>query len=235
MNMKNKEPFFKHSIFAHNAPLINKLINQYRAPGIKFYWECVENMACNGGWHWKTHLEALYCNRLTISSIDSILENSGLFEIIEGEVVLLASDVMNGIVDFDESVFMECRKSHPWTYLRAEASALVSAGVSALVSAEASAGVSAEASAGPGPSDIEKEREREERRLRLSSLLNRECPHLQLMEEPLTLEEFDDLVMQFGRQAVQDVLLSMENETALNKRSCFKTALSWLRARERKG
>lgn len=210
---------------------------------MRFYWECVELMASNGGWQLRTNvLGMLHSAKMPMSTIDAILEDSGLFEVVDNRVVLMKEDVMNGIVDFDESLFVKCRETQPWTHecSRAPTGASTEAAVCspARASTGASTRPSTEAAACSGPCiveiDIDKEREREERRLRLSSLLNRECPHLQLMEEPLTLEEFDDLVMQFGRQAVQDVLLSMENETTLNKRSCFKTALSWLRARNNK-
>lgn len=205
---------------------------------MRFYWECVELMASNGGWQLRTTiLGKLHSAKMPMSTIDAILEDSGLFEVVDNRVVLMKEDVMNGIVDFDESCFAKCRETRVWAYELPDAPTEAAVAGAAVAGAAVAGAAVAEAAAHPGPceEEIEKEREREERRLRLSSLLNRECPHLQLMEEPLTLEEFDDLVMQFGRQAVQDVLLSMENETALNKRSCFKTALSWLRARERKG
>lgn len=59
------------------------------------------------------------------------------------------------------------------------------------------------------------------------------CPHLLLMEEPLTLEDFRKLKKYFTWGQIQEVLLDMENDNNLyqNKRNGYRTALSWLKRR----
>ena len=53
------------------------------------------------------------------------------------------------------------------------------------------------------------------------------------MQEPLSLEEYRELKKNYTWNQIQDVLVSMENELGLDqrKRSCYQTALAWLKKR----
>lgn len=56
-------------------------------------------------------------------------------------------------------------------------------------------------------------------------------PHLQLMDEPLKLYQFRMLQKSYNKEQIEDILQQMENSIDLysRKRSCYLTALSWLK------
>lgn len=67
----------------------------------------------------------------------------------------------------------------------------------------------------------------------LISPLTEELPNVSKMEKPLTAEEGEKLIEEFGHEAVSDVLLSMENYKPLVKKnvSANLTARKWLKMR----
>lgn len=71
----------------------------------------------------------------------------------------------------------------------------------------------------------------DERQLRFYDFMSQHCPNLVAMEQSLSFEEFDRLRQSYGKDAVLKVLLDMENEPKLQKRSCFLTARVWLEHR----
>ena len=74
---------------------------------------------------------------------------------------------------------------------------------------------------------------KDDREQRFIDFMHQHFPHLLLMDDALTFEQFDQLRHQYGKQAVLTVLADMENDTSLERRSCFDTALQWLRYRHK--
>ena len=233
------------------APGIKKLIAEHGASAVAFYFMALGMMAMNGGWHWKIHLMSLRCRGLKFQTIEKILHSSELFELTPEDAVLIADLEHNGIVEFKNSLFYTCRKEQQWvrefnvsgpgSYARVDG--CVDARVDACVDACVDGCVDARVDdcVGSGPIDanaikeLEKESETEKKKARwLSLFFQNSCPHLLEMEEPMTVEQFDDLVKAYGIDEVKSVLCDMENETALNKRSCARTAENWLKGRARR-
>lgn len=230
---------------------INRLIAEHGAGAVAFYFMAMGLMGLNGGWHWRSHLLALRCRGLRFQTIDEILHTSELFEITDDDVVLLADVEHNGVENFKQTVFYSCRKTHPWTATRMRSRARTDARVrkpadgGAPVPMDGGALVPIDGGA-PGSTDggeinlelekeLEKELETEKKKARwLALFFQSHCPHLLEMEEPMTVEQFDDLVKRFGLEEVKSVLTDMENELDLNKRSCAHTAENWLKGRARR-
>ena len=87
--------------------------------------------------------------------------------------------------------------------------------------------------------EIDKEMERQkerEIRTQFNRFMRFSCPHLLDMQEPLSLEEYRELKKNYTWNQIQDVLVSMENELGLDqrKRSCYQTALAWLKKKTRR-
>lgn len=64
----------------------------------------------------------------------------------------------------------------------------------------------------------------------LSSILTRDLPSVRKMDRPMTQDEEERLVSQYGKQAVREVLMDMENWKPLRNKnkSAYLTALKWL-------
>lgn len=234
------------------APGIKKLLAEHGASAVAFYFMALGKMAMNGGWHWKIDLMALRCRGLKFMTIEKILHSSELFELTPEDAVLIADLEHNGIVDFKKSIFYTCRKEAQWVHkfyisgpgVSGREGARVGARVGDCADggADGCADGRADGCVGAGPIDanainreIEKEIETEKKKERwLASFFQSSCPHLLEMEEPMTVEQFDDLVKAYGIDEVKSVLCDMENETTLNKRSCARTAENWLKGRARR-
>lgn len=220
------------------APSIKELIAQHGASAVAFYFMALGKMAMNGGWHWKSNLMGLRCRGLKYQTIEQILFTSELFEEPEEGVVLIADIEHNGVADYRQSIFYRCREEKPWVLARTRSGAQDRARDRAPDRAQDRA----QDCVCAGPIDAnaidretETEIETEKKKARwLSLFFQNSCPHLLEMEEPMTVEQFDELVKAYGIDEVKSVLYDMENETNLNKRSCARTAENWLKGRARR-
>lgn len=87
--------------------------------------------------------------------------------------------------------------------------------------------------------DIKREkkiRAEEKARLDFSSFMNEQCPHLQLMAEPITFSQLKKLRENYSIGEIRSVLRDMENKIGLETacRSCYETARKWLETRNNK-
>lgn len=221
------------------AEPIKKLIKDYGLAAVGFYQLALTRMAINDGWLPKSELEFLYCRGMKVTTIDKILEESGLFEFIEPNVVIVSDIENNCIHDFRNSVFYLCRKQKPWLTSRTHTGALAGAQASGQASKRASERaceqVGEQVSVRSGHSKPEdKIREEKERLSNFNKFMNHYCPHLLEMTEPLDYDDYQKLRSRFTAEQIMEVLVAMENENDLylTKRNCFQTALNWLNHRK---
>lgn len=233
--MKNFIPISNDFIY---STAILKLISEHGIAALAFYFMALGLMGLNGGWHRKVQLLRLRCPGLRMQTIEEILLTSELFELTDDDVVLLAEIEHNGLADYRQTIFYRCRTEKPWLLARTRSGAQDRARDRAPDRARDRAQDRALDGVCAGPineEDIEKELETEKKKARwLALFFQSHCPHLLEMEEPMTVEQFDDLVKRFGLEEVKSVLTDMENELDLNKRSCAHTAESWLKGRARR-
>lgn len=228
--------YVQHATLAREYPAIKRLIAEYGLVGYAFYWEAVEMMGLNEGWHWLSHLLSLRYNKLPLRTIEQILRRSGLFEVndAEGSVVTLSQCVKQPIQNLEESVFVTCRASRPWarkgTPDRVHADT-PDRGAHTDSPDPAPDGVRT------GPFDTERLRLQEECEAEqaLNNFLSTQCPSLLQMAEPLTLEQYQLLRKRYDRADIEQVLHDMHNDLSVvqTRRSCYGTARRWLEHRSR--
>lgn len=75
-----------------------------------------------------------------------------------------------------------------------------------------------------------KESKREESKVKDISPLISELKNVKRMDNPLTVEQGEKLISEYGEQSVKDILMRMENWKPLNKKnkSTYLTANNWL-------
>ena len=211
--------FFLHSSTANRSMKLEQLKAKHGLAGIGFYWQAVELiMAFNE----KVPIDFFLAFRykpIRFRDVYDIIENYGLFDVDAQHMVSLRIDLENGIGDASINNLLK----------------FISVNDPTRVSSHASSGASSGASLRPGHCDIDKEKIRVEieAQKQFDSFMEARCPHLLLMEEPLTLEDFRKLKKYFTWGQIQEVLLDMENDNNLyqNKRNGYQTALSWLNRR----
>lgn len=230
----NKMQFFLHSSTARRRPKLEQLKAIYGLAGIGFYWQAVELiMVCNEKVPIDNFLAIRY-SPIRFWDVYDIIEKYDLFDVDEHRMVSLKNDPENGIGEPSiKNLLQFIEVSDP---SRASgASSRASSRASSGASSGASSRASSSASSGPGHCDIDKEKIRVEieAQKQFDSFMEARCPHLLLMEEPLTLDDYRKLKTSYTWGQIQEVLLDMENDNNLyqNKRNGYRTALSWLKRR----
>lgn len=211
--------FFLHSSTANRSMKLEQLKAKHGLAGIGFYWQAVELiMAFNE----KVPIDFFLAFRykpIRFRDVYDIIENYGLFDVDAQHMVSLRIDLENGIGDASINNLLK----------------FISVNDPTRVSSHASSGASSGASLRPGHCDIDKEKIRVEieAQKQFDSFMEARCPHLLLMEEPLTLDDYRKLKTSYTWGQIQEVLLDMENDNNLyqNKRNGYRTALSWLKRR----
>lgn len=239
--------FIKVSSTAFYSEAIKRLQQRYGLEGVGFYFMALQQLAINHGWQPLSHLLALRYRGMPMRTIEEIVRTSGLFDINVDSIVTLADGVDNGISGFKESQFYKCKTTRPWEQymdipkyrpsrklarIPADTSADTVADTSADTSAETSAETSVHAghlfaNANKGELDKELELERAHEH-KFYQFMDHHCPHLALMPEPLTYDQYKRLKAHFAADDIRDVLIGMENRTDMNYRSAYLTAMRWL-------
>lgn len=224
--------FFIHSTTAHYSKYLLKLQETYGLAGLGFYWKAVELILLGCRKVPIDHFMILRYKPLRFFDIYDILYDSGLFEIDENFRVSLSKDADLGIDKKTVKQYFELLDSGASDNARASArdNAIADVRDSAIADARDSECVH------PGPFEIDKEKTRleKEAQAQFDRFMRRRCPHLLEMDEPFTLEQFRELKKTFTWKEIQDVLIEMENDkdVSVKKRSCYQTALSWLKHRK---
>lgn len=193
------------------------LERNYGLAAIGFYWKAVAQIGLSGGSTSMSSLMALRGRGMRMVHIQEIVEKSGLFTFGKDSLVELIESDENGL-------HKQIKKDASRT----------SAPTGAPASAPASAQTGAQARTSVKREDIDKEQSRECAREEIFyRFMQTRCPNLLLMPEPLTLDQFLALRQDYSTEAIQDVLLDMENHTALHARNCYYTARRWLEHRQK--
>ncbi len=209
-----------HSTTGSYSKNLLKLQADYGLAGIGFYWKAVELLMFNTKRIPIHYFQILRYKPLRFFDVYDIIYQSGLFDIDENFCVSLAKDAQNGIEEkslnnyFDHLLACACPPAHP------------------CAGTQAGTDTGTPECALPGP--IKEEIRREyDAQSQFNRFMQRCCNHLREMEEPLTLDQFRELKKGYSWQQIQDVLIQMENEVDLyrKKRSCYQTALVWLKRR----
>lgn len=229
MNIAKLMVFFLHSISAKYSEGLKWIEANYGLAGLGFYWKAVEALIeCNRGVY--IHFfERFNKPQLHFKDGYNIIYASGLFEIDKDFNVTLAPVSYNelGIGKSSYKVYFKQLNSYADPQAQAQTGPQV----------QAQGGPQAHTPAVPlNREEIDKEMERQkerEIRTQFNRFMRFSCPHLLDMQEPLSLEEYRELKKNYTWNQIQDVLVSMENELGLDqrKRSCYQTALAWLKKR----
>ena len=220
--------FFLHSSKAFHSKKLLKLQQDYGLGGIGFYWQAVELIISHNYRVPISFFMVVRYSPIREDDVEPIIRNYGLFDVDENNMVTLYSDKENGIGE--ESINLLKKLTLACGYAEAGAEARAEAGAEARVEA------GAEARTHPGPCEIDINKitlKKTRARDKFDRFMQFRCPHLLEMEEPLTLEDFYELKLDYTWIQIQEVLLAMENEIGLSskRRSCYLTALSWLKQR----
>ena len=204
--------FFLHSSKAFHSKKLLKLQQDYGLGGIGFYWQAVELIISHNYRVPISFFMVIRYRPIREDDVEPIIRNYGLFDVDEDNMVTLYSDKENGI---GEETINLLKK---------------------LTLACGCAEAGAEARTHPGPCEIDINKitlKKTCARDKFDRFMQFRCPHLLEMEEPLTLEDFYELKLDYTWIQIQEVLLAMENEIGLSskRRSCYLTALSWLKQR----
>ena len=218
--------FFIHTTKASDAAKLKKLQDDYKLAGLGFYWKVVELlMLCPTKVHFNTIL-TLREPPISFNKVKAILNDYDLFVVDENNYVTLKVDKENGIGEKSLESYLSFFTS---------SSRASDASHESRASSHTSSGASSGASLRPGHCDIDKEKIRVEieAQKQFDSFMEARCPHLLLMEEPLTLDDYRKLKTSYTWGQIQEVRLDMENDNNLyqNKRNGYRTALSWLKRR----
>lgn len=215
------------------SPVLNRIENKYGLAGIGFYWKVVSKISLMDGCAPLIFLMALRGRGLRWCDATSIINDFGLFaKNEEGFVIMLDKCPQNGL-----------RKQLCSKHTRSGASGAGTSDVGADVGAGADA-TGADATdagaTGAGSAQVivdslkEKIREEIEAEQSFEKFLQNQCPHLLLMQEPITFEQLKMLRKDYSIAEIRSVLVDMENKVDVEiiYRSCYSTCLSWLKKRK---
>ena len=231
--------FFLHSSTAWRRRKLLNLQARYGLAGIGFYWQAVELlMAHNYKLPISNFLE-LRCGPIRYNDVKIIIRTSDLFEVDEHDYVSLKPDKEGGIEENSIMAYQELlEKIENGDELPdSRTGACTSACTGTCTGTCTEACTDACTGAGYPNKDIDEDLRKEiEAQTKFNDFMSSRCPHLLDMDEPLTLDEYYKLKKNYSWKMIEDVLIEMENCKGLskNRRSCYQTALSWLKKRENK-
>lgn len=226
--------FFLHSSTARYSQQLLNIEKEYGLAGLGFYWKAIELLMQSNTKVPLGNFQALRYKQIGFKDCLSIMNNSGLFHIDENKYVTLAKDVNYGIDEkslssyFDKLIKFYDGNPNDLKATRAGTRAGTPAG-------DACTGTPTDVHPGVCAGTIVMDKKEESKTRDVYALLqeymDKNYPHLQQMEEPIELEQFQDLQKNYSREQIEDVLQQMENSIDLNtrKRSCYLTALAWLK------
>jgi len=244
--------FFLHSTLNEYSRKLNLIKKHYGIAGLGFYWRAVEKLMWEGQ---KVSIETLVALRdkpIRYADAKEIIKRCGLFIVDDTNYVIMANDIENGIakntmdnyfanihIDNPEKLTAEvcwdtCTDACTDAYTDARTDVCADARTDACTDACADARTDA-CYLDNKDLDKEKDIDKEEHKL-LKEFMEKNYPHLLQMQEPLNMEQFKALRNNYSRDQIEEVFLQMENSIDLykKKRSCYLTALSWLKARSNK-
>ena len=223
--------YFLHLISADESEVLKKIERLSGVAGLGFYWKILQFLIAKNCPVYIHYLYNLGYRRLSHREAKIILTGLGLFHIDKYRCVTLIKGVNYGLDP--KSMDYYFANLHLFTPLckGADAGAHASACMSADATPHTSAGMGADA----GPCEHEKEKSLDEENASetLFEFMEEHCPHLLDFDDPLTPEQFNELKKSYSEEQVNVVLLDMENEVGIcnRRRSCYQTALSWLKKR----
>lgn len=202
------------------SPVLNRIENKYGLAGIGFYWKVVSKISLMDGCAPLIFLMALRGRGLRWCDAESVLNDFGLFgRNCDGNIVMLDKCPQNGLRKQKHTRNTRvCTTDVRATYADAMCAGATGAGSAQVIV----------------DSLKEKIREEIEAEQSFEKFLQNQCPHLLLMQEPITFEQLKMLRKDYSIAEIRSVLVDMENKVDVEiiYRSCYSTCLSWLKKRK---
>lgn len=213
------------------SPVLNRIENKYGLAGIGFYWKVICAIHLAGSPTPEINLLSMRGRGLRWEEAAQILhETTAVFVHDELKRYILRRDTI--------ATGLYHAKNAPYPCIYAT-------GAGTEASTEAGTGASTEAGIGTGTEAgsaqvlvdkdrLDKIRDEIAAEASFENFLKDRCPHLLMMQEPISFDELKDLRRDFSIAEIRSVLLDMENKTNIETafRSCAKTARHWLEHRK---
>lgn len=205
------------------SPVLNRIENKYGLAGIGFYWKVICAIHLAGSPTPEINLLSMRGRGLRWEEAAQILhETTAVFVHDELKRYTLRRDTI--------ATGLYHAKNAPYPCIYAT-------GAGTEASTEAGIGTGTEAGSAQVLVDkdrLDKIREEIAAEANFENFLKDRCPHLLMMQEPISFDELKDLRRDFSIAEIRSVLLDMENKTNIETafRSCAKTARHWLEHRK---